>query len=254
MRITGRRRLDIGAAMAAVLMLTVTSTACQKEAPVERTITPPILAVMSFSGFKDGPAPSTFANGPVTISPRDVADDPGAKLQIIGGKLTVDPKKPGGNASYFTTPNMGTPVIDIGAKWTFTRRGGSPDGAVGLVVSDTIFRPPFPIHLSVGATKWGFGIWPPLDGEKIPDLIILDGGVFDPPLKDDGTTVYETQVILDNDVATIRLPDGQKRTVKDKRIAEWSGNYATFEAFAKNALTDAVVGFTEIWARRATAG
>jgi hypothetical protein len=42
--------------------------------------------------------------------------------------------------------------------------------------------------------------------------------------------------------------------VKDKRIAEWRGNYATFEAFAKNGLTDAVVGFTEIWTRRSPTG
>jgi hypothetical protein len=125
---------------------------------------------------------------------------------------------------------------------------------MGLVVSNTIFRPPFPIHLSVGTDKWGFGIWPPLDGEKIPDLIILDGGEFNPPLKDDGTTVYESEVTLDGDVATIRLPDGNRRTVKDKRIAEWSGNYATFEAFAKNGLTDPVVSFTEIWTRRRPTG
>jgi hypothetical protein len=251
---TGRRRRDIGAALAAVVMLTLSSTACQKEAPVERTDPPPILGVMTFSGFGNGPAPSTFAGGPVTISPRDVADDPGAKLQIIDGKLTVNPTKPGGNASYFTTANRGTPIVSIGAKWTFTRRGGTPDGAVGLVVSHTIFRPPFPIHLSVATDKWGFGIWPPLNGEKIPDLILLDGGTFNPPLKDDGTTIHEAEVLLDGDQATIRLPDGDRRIVKDKRIAEWSSNYATFEAFAKNGLTDAVVGFTEIWARRAPAG
>src|SRR4051794_21147879 len=117
---TGRRRRDIGAALAAVVMLTLSSTACQKEAPVERTDPPPILGVMTFSGFGNGPAPSTFAGGPVTISPRDVADDPGAKLQIIDGKLTVNPTKPGGNASYFTTANRGTPIVSIGAKWTFT--------------------------------------------------------------------------------------------------------------------------------------
>ena len=108
----------------------------------------------------------------------------------------------------------------------------------------------FPIHLSVGQNKWGFGIWPPLDGEKIPDLILLDGGTFDPPLKDDGTTIYETEVLLDGDQATIRLPDGSRSVVKDKRITEWAANYATFEAFAKDALTDAVVGFTEIWSTR----
>jgi len=252
---TTTRRLKIGAAMAAVLVLTLTSTACQKaKAPVERTTPPPLTASMSFTDLPDGPAPSTYAGGPTTISPRDVPSDPGAKFHIKDGKLTVDPTKPDSPASYFTTPNLGTPVVAIGAKWTFTRRAGSPGGAMGLVVSDTIFRPPFPIHLSVGTDKWGYGIWPPLDGEKIPDLIILAGGVFDPPLKDDGVTVYESEVILDGEQATIRLPDGNRRIVKDKRIAEWAGNYATFEAFAKNALTDAVVGFTEIWTRRAPAG
>jgi hypothetical protein len=255
MTTTARRRIHIGAALAAVVLLTVTSTACQKDkAPAERTVTPPMTANMSFAGLPNGPAPSTYANGPVTISPRDVPKDPGSKFHIIDGKLTVDPATTESPASYFTTPNLGTPVVNIGAKWTFTRRGGSDGGAMGLVVSNTIFRPPFPIHLSVGTDKWGYGIWPPLDGEKIPDLIILDGGVFNPPLKDDGTTVYESEVTLDGDTATIRLPDGERRIVKDKRIAEWRGNYATFEAFAKNGLTDAVVGFTEIWTRRSPTG
>jgi hypothetical protein len=253
MTMTGRPALKIAAAVTTVVMLTVTSTGCEK-APVERTNTPPILATMTFSGFANGPAPSTFGFGSVIISPRDRPDDPGGKLQIIDGKLTVNPTKPGRNASYFSGPNMGTPVIDIGAKWTFTRRGGTPDGAVGLVVSKTVLRPPFPIHLSVGQEKWGFGIWPPLDGEKIPDLITLDGGVFSPPLKDDGTTVYEAEVTLDGDQATIRLPNGDRRSVKDKRIAEWASNYATFESYAKEASTDAVVGFTEIWARRSPTG
>jgi hypothetical protein len=248
-----RPRFDIAAATAAVVLMVAASTACEK-APVERTVPPPMTASLSFAGLPDGPAPSTYANGPVTISPRDVPQDPGAKFHIIDGKLSVNPTTSESPASYFTTPNLGTPVIGIGAKWTFTRRGGSNGGAMGLVVSDTIFRPPFPIHLSVSTDKWGFGIWPPLDGEKIPDLIILDGGVFDPPLKDDGVTVHESEVTLDGDVATIRLPDGNRRTVKDKRIAEWGGNYATFEAFAKNGVTDAVVSFTEIWTRRKPTG
>jgi len=67
--------------------------------------------------------------------------------------------------------------------------------------------------------------------------------------KQDGTRVYETQVEIDGARAHIELPHGQRRIVRDQRIADWAGSFATFEAYSIHGLTDSRVGFTEIWAQ-----
>ena len=72
---------------------------------------------------------------------------------------------------------------------------------------------------------------------------------FGVPPKQDGTQVYETQVEVDGEQVGIELPDGQHQTVRDHRIANWAGPFATFEAYADHGLADSCVGFTEIWAQ-----
>ena len=254
MMVTGRRGFDVCAALVATTVLLLTSTACQRS---QRVNVPPDVKVpavskvsLKFSDFPDGPPPPTFGNGPTKVSPEHVDDDPSAKFHIVNGKLTVEPTIARQGASYFSTPDLGAPVVGLGARWTFNPRGDTKDGSMVLLVSNKILRPPFPVHLSVSAYKWAYGVWPPLDGEKIPELDNVQEGQFDPPLKEDGTTVYEAEVALDGDRALISLPDGQRITVRDKRIAEWPGNFATFEAWAKNGLTDSAVAFTEVWASR----
>jgi hypothetical protein len=257
MRATGRRGFDVCAALVTVSVLTVTSTACQKRVePIESKSTVPALSSTSlnFAGVPDGDAPLDFGPGVATISPDFIFDDPGAKFRIVDGKLTVEPTQARQTASYYSTPDLGSPVTKIGARWTYNPRGGTKDAAMGLLVSNKIVRPPFPIHLAITPYKWAYGVWPPMDGEKVPELDNLAEGEFDPPLKEDGTTVYEAEVTLDGDRALISLPDGQRPTVRDKRIAEWAGNFATFEAWAKNGVTDSAVAFTEIWAGRRPIG
>ncbi|MGV0795034.1 hypothetical protein [Mycolicibacterium sp. XJ1819] len=240
-----RRRI---AALAIAIVLTTAGTACQK-ADVESLNMPPLSTVsLDFSDFPDGEPPATFGDGPSKVSVNETKTDPGARFRIADGKLTIDPTEPGQTGSYFHTPDLGEPVVKIGARWVFKPRQGTPDGAMALVVSNKIFRPPFPVHLSVTAYGWGYGVWPPMEGEEIPELDMIMAGRFDPPLEQDGTTVYETEVLLNGDRALIRLPDGQRRTVRDKRIADWAGHYATFEAWAKDGLTDSTVAFTEVWA------
>jgi hypothetical protein len=72
---------------------------------------------------------------------------------------------------------------------------------------------------------------------------------FDVPLKQDARRVYETQVEIKGERADIELPDGQHQIVRDHRIADWPGSFATFEASLEHGLTDSRVGFTEIWAQ-----
>jgi hypothetical protein len=207
-------------------------------------------ARLSFQGLPDGPAPQFFGGGEASLR-TNPPGDPGGELRIMGGKLTNEPTIGGGAASYYTSASLGGPITTIGARWTFTRQGGTP-GAMALLVSQKALYPPFSVHLVITPNSWGFGVWPPdvwpPDGGPISGLQNLVWERLEEPLEQDGVHVYETQVEIDGERANIELPDGQQRVIRDNRIADWAGSFATFEAYSDHALTDSRVGFTEIWA------
>jgi hypothetical protein len=202
-------------------------------------------ARLIFRDLRDGPAPSNFGGGPALVT-ADPAFDAPSELRVVGGKLTNDPTVPGRAAGYYTSADLGAPVTTIGARWTFTPRGGTP-GAMALVVSQTALHPPFSIHLVITPDSWSMGVWPPITGDS-PGLQVLDWQRFEVPLRQDGVQIHEAAVEIRGGKADIKLPDGQHRVVTDGRIADWAGSFATFEAYADHGLTDSRVGFTKIWA------
>lgn len=202
-------------------------------------------ARLNFQVLPNGPAPATFGPGPALLTTNP--DDVPTQLSIVGGKLTNAPTVDGRAAGYYSSASLGAPITIIGARWTFTERGGTP-GAMALVVSQTVLHPPFSVHLVITPNRWIFGVWPP-DGSVPDGLQTLQSQYFDVPLKQDGTQVYEAQVEINGERADIELPDGQHQIVIDPRIAEWAGSFATFEAYSNHGLTDSRVGFTEIWAQ-----
>ncbi|WP_156763397.1 hypothetical protein [Mycobacterium scrofulaceum] len=203
-------------------------------------------ARLNFQVLPNGPAPGAFGPGPamLTVNPPDNSP---TELRIVGGKLTNDSTVPGRAAGYYTSASLGAPITGIGARWTFTRRGGTP-GAMAMLISQSALRPPFPLHLVITPNRWIFGVWPP-DGPVPGTLQTLQEQYFPVPLKEDGAEVYEVRVEINGARADIDLPDGQHQIVIDPRIAEWAGPFATFEAYSDNGVTDSRVGFTEIWAQ-----
>ncbi|WP_375482284.1 hypothetical protein [uncultured Mycobacterium sp.] len=203
-------------------------------------------ARLNFQVLPDGSPPANFGPGPalLTVQP---ADDPSTKLRIVGGKLTDESTLSGRAAGYYTSASLGAPITTIGARWTFTPRGGTP-GAMALVVSRTALHPPFSVHLVITPNFWSFGVWP-FDGAVPGGLQTLRSQDFRVPLKEDGTRVYKTQVRINGERADLELPDGLRQMVRDHRIADWAGSFATFEAFSNHGSTDSRVGFTEIWAQ-----
>jgi hypothetical protein len=203
-------------------------------------------ARLNFQVLPDGPPPANFGPGPALLSAAP-PDGAATELRIVGGKLTNESTVSGRAAGYYTSASMGAPITTIGARWTFTPRAGTP-GAMALVVSQTALHPPFPVHLVITPNFWSFGVWPS-DGMVPGELHTLQCQRFRVPLKQDGTRIYETQVEIDGERAHIELPHGQRRIVRDQRIADWAGSFATFEAYSDHGLTDSRVGFTEIWAQ-----
>lgn len=234
------------AILTAVLLVTATSGCAEEKQPA-----PPAIDRMSlrlnFTEFPDGPPPDKWADAPVKMANSE--NDPGTQWRIEAGKLTSDPTLPERSASYYSSPKLDAPITVIGARWIFIPKGETNSGAVGIIISDRVLRPPFPLHLSVTSTKWTYGVWAPVvKGKRDPTLQTIKSGNFDPPLNEDGTTPYEVQVTIKDAQAELKLPNGETQVITDQRIAEWPGRYGTFEAWARNGQTDARIGFTEIWA------
>ncbi|OBH21160.1 hypothetical protein A5710_08595 [Mycolicibacter sinensis] len=202
-------------------------------------------ARLNFHGVPDGPAPENFGPGPALLTTNPPDDRP-TELRVIDGKLTNESTVDGRAAGYYTSASLGAPITVIGARWAFTPRGGT-SGALALLVSQHRLRPGFPVHLVITPEVWTFGIWPP--DRAAPDgLQTLQWQHFPVPLKQDGEHIYETQVELRGQRAIIDLPDGRQQIIRDRRIADWAGPFATFEISLEHGLTDSRVGFTEIWA------
>lgn len=200
-------------------------------------------ARLNFESLPDGPAPERFGPGPALLT-TNPPDDMPTQLRVIDGRLTNEPTVNGRAAGYYTSASLGAPITTIGARWTFTSRGGT-SGAMALLVSQHPLRPGFPVHLVISPELWTFGVWAP--DRPVPDgLQTLQCQHFDVPLKQDGKHVYETQVELRGERAVIDLPDGRQQIVRDRRIADWAGAFATFEISLEHGLTDSRVGFTEI--------
>jgi hypothetical protein len=172
-------------------------------------------------------------------------DDPGTHFRIDAGKLTNDPSIEGRIASYYSSPSLGGPITDVGARWTFTPSRGS-SGIMALLITRDLMVPPISMHLAITPRTWSFGVWPPGTGED--RLIELKTGTFASPLLEDGSQVYEALVVVNGEKAELHLPDGTVTTVEDARIAEWTGPFAVFEAFANQGKSASRVAFSEIWA------
>jgi hypothetical protein len=104
-------------------------------------------ARLNFQVLPDGPAPANFGPGPALLI-TNPPDDAPTELRIVGGKLTNESTVSGRAAGYYTSASLGAPITIIGARWTFTPRGGTP-GAMALVVSQTALHPPLPVHLVI---------------------------------------------------------------------------------------------------------
>lgn len=250
MGMTNRSRFGTSMSVLIAMVICVNSASCAREEQLPGVTKNPSLSVtkLNFSDMPDGPAPTVFGDGPVTLL-SNPKDDSTARLRVEDGKLTPEFDRNDRFSSYFCSPMLAAPVENIGARWTFTKRGDSDTGVAALLITDEILKAPLPVHLIISPTKWSFGVWPP--GETSDDTAALETikrGKFKPPLETDGTTVYEVDVWLEGDRAEINLPDGSSVVVSDERIAEWSGRFAVFEAHAQNAESDVQVGFTEVWA------
>jgi hypothetical protein len=200
-----------------------------------------------FTAMRDGPAPDHFDGGqPATMLV--IPDDRGDQLRIQHGRLTYQPTTQGTAAALFSSPDLGSSVEGMGARFVFRPGSGTP-GAIGLMVSRGIKKsvPPVTgsvsIHFVVTPINWYVSV---ARADNAPqDVVAADS--LPQPLREDGQTVYEAHLTIDGAQVTVDLP-GTHRIVTDPRFSEWQGTFATFELFSNHGATDSIGAFDEIWA------
>lgn len=214
-----------------------------------------VRAELDVARIENGPAPTNFDTGqPASVS--HTRDDPGSNLVVRDGKLTFNPTKDGVAAAYFGTPDMSAPITGMGARWVFVPRADTSAGSVSMIVAHgedsarAAVVPPVPVQFVVTPINWNLSI----KRDNASPLEPIAAGSFTTPLAVDGSTAYEASVAIDGSVVTVNLPDGDRRTVNDARVAQWRGNYASFGLYSNNGLRDSVGGFVKVWASSAREG
>lgn len=203
---------------------------------------------LDVSRVADGPPPTRFDTGQIATSSKWLTD-PGSNFMVRNGRLTYQPTTNEVSAAYLSTPDIGAAVTSLGATWVFAPGKGT-FGAITLLVSRGIREPippvvpPIPIHFVVTAVNWNLSV----GTDEATPLETIAAGDFKEPLKEDNATSYSASIYIDGEEATINLPDGNKRIVKDSRILEWQGNFATFEVYSNFGLSDSIGAFEQVWA------
>lgn len=199
-----------------------------------------------FSGIPNGPAPDHFDGGQAATVVAS-AD----QLKIQDGRLTYQPTTDG-SAAFFSTPDLGSSVKKMGAKFVFrspTGPGTPTQGAIALVVSRGIERhvppmiSPLAIQLVVTPINWNLSVL--RNANATLDVVAAD--FFTSPLRADGATTYEARVTIDGAQVTLDLP-ATHRIVSDPRFSEWQGSFATFELYSDHGATDSIGALLKIWA------
>ncbi len=208
---------------------------------------PGIRVQADFSAMPNGPAPKHFDGGqPAAMLVRP--DDSGDQLRIQHGRLTYQPTTPGTAAAYFSSPDLGSSVKNIGAQFVF-RPGSDNGGAIALAVSRGVEKrvPPLvgsvPIHFVVTPINWNISV---ARTDNAP-LEVVAADSFPQPLRQDGQTVYEARLTIDGAQVTVDLPRTHT-VVTDPRFSEWQGSFVTFVLFSNHGATDSIGAFEKIWA------
>lgn len=234
--------------LAAVLAVVVAATLWWGFVRENAPLGPPGIRVEAdFTGLPEGPAPRRFDGGQpasVIASP----DDEGDRLRIEHGRLTYRPTTDGSAAAFFSSPDLGSSVKGIGARFVFRPGAGTP-GAITLVVSRGIehrvppMTRPLAINFVVTPINWNIAV----SRTDTSPLEVVGANSFKHPLTVDGKTAYDARLTINGDQVTVDLP-GTHQVVTDPRISEWQGSYATFELFSNHGTTDSIGAFEKIWA------
>ena len=238
----------IQVALAVVLAVVVAVTLWWGFVRENAPLGPPGIRVEAdFTAMPDGPAPHRFDGGqPATMvaSP----DDAGDRLRIEHGRLTYRPTTEGSAGAFFSSPDLGSSVKSIGARFVF-RPGSGTLGAITLVVSRGIdnnvppMTRPLAVNFVVTPINWNIAV----SRTDTSPFEVIGANSFKRPLTADGVTAYDARLTIDGDQVTVDLP-GTHQVVTDPRVSEWQGSFATFELFSNHGATDSIGAFEKIWA------
>lgn len=178
-----------------------------------------------------------LAQGSVTVAVPDLVDSFDRADGAIGiSDSRHDWTQSGSQTSTIVSNRLECPgvgesynFIDLGAvprrmSASFTLNGAGGAGGVAMISGpqETLVAI---VHFTCNRNSWAllvsanYGV---LGGTQ------LAGGTYS-TLATNGTTVYTASMSLDDDQATLILPDGTTQVVRDYRIAVYSGRFGTWE-------------------------
>lgn len=202
---------------------------------------PPAEAFVDYSTHPDGAPTLDSGQDLVLYRNANSAADP----IVVGGRYTNAAAS--SSAYTYTESELSHKVRRIGGEFTFTT-GTTDGGAASLVVwkeslAPTVLDgapPDSPCHLVITPTSWNYGVF---NGNLLSSIRM---GYFAAALPVD--VLHRAEVVMDGDVATVFLPDGQVVTLKDSRIAANAGRFACWEVSqTTNSGTDKRPGFVRAW-------
>ncbi|MEB3980336.1 hypothetical protein OQ968_03555 [Mycobacterium sp. 663a-19] len=200
-----------------------------------------------FTALPNGPVPNHFDGGqPAMVMA--ASDDPGDQFRIQDGRLTYQPTSQGSAAAFFSSPDLGSSVKGMGARFVFRPGSGTP-GAITLVVSRGVEKRvppmvrPLAMQFVVTPINWNISV----ARNDVAPLDVVAAEFFPQPLHEDGRTPYDVRLTIDGAQVTVDLP-GTHRIVSDPRFSEWQGSFATFELYSNHGATDSIGAFEKIWA------
>ncbi|WP_428338383.1 hypothetical protein [Mycobacterium sp.] len=243
-RYQNQGQIVFAVALAVLVAVTLWWGFLRESAPMA---TPGIRVQADFTAMPNGPAPDHFDGGqPATVlaSP----DDFGDRLRIQHGRLTYQPTTQGSATAFFSSPDLGSSVKSMGARFVF-RPGSGTRGAITLVVSRGIDKRvppmvrPLPIQFVVTPINWYIAV---AHNDGAP-LEVIAADFFQHPLREDGQTPYEARLTINGAQVTVDLP-GTHQRVNDPRFSEWQGSFVTFELWSNHGVTDSIGAFEKIWA------
>ncbi|WP_448221773.1 hypothetical protein [Gordonia iterans] len=164
-------------------------------------------------------------------------------LRAVNGKLTHGRSERENAAVYFMLDRAPRNVSTIGAVVDLSAASG---GSFALLVgrgpvpdTETDPAPPTAVHFVADAEGWIYGVWSPGAGGQT----VLAQGRYQHDF-DRGSAHFA--VDLTGDSAGVLLPDATAVQIRDSRIAEYAGSFATWELFEASAGT-VPVAFRKVW-------
>lgn len=199
----------------------------------------------------DGAPVATDSGHPWTLS----TTAPSSPFVYSSGALTLPGAVPAGGCASYAFLNLGATVRRVGGQFRFSSVQTTSGNVTLGTWTSTAVPSGSTAHLSITPAYYQFGVW----NAGAITYLTPQGQVnsvvpFAAPLATDGVTIYAVDIDIDPErgIAVVTLPGGSTALYSHPLISTLAPALPFWEIYV-TAVTDAVGGWTEVWADTAKA-